>query len=99
MKEKTKKILLCLGLAGGGASAYFIGKNYIDIKKINNKLVDEIGKIQSDLNTLDVMLDASFDNIAEDIAGMHNQFALKMETIDTDITALTKHVFELENKN
>lgn len=89
MKEKTKKILLCLGLAGVGASAYFIGKNYIDIKKINDRLVDEIGKIKADFDALDVMLDGSFDTIKGDIdsideyiTDMYHQFTLKIEAIE-----------------
>lgn len=76
MKEKTKKILLCLGLAGVGASAYFIRKNYIDIKKINDKLVDEIGKIRADFDALDNMLDASFNAIKGDFEGIDDDLCI-----------------------
>lgn len=82
MKEKTKKLLLCLGLAGVGASAYFIGKNYIDIKKINDKLLDEIGKIQAEFSALEYMLDESFNAIKGDF-----------ESIDDDLCVL-EHVLK-----
>lgn len=73
MKEKTKKILLCLGLAGVGVSAYFIGKNYIDIKKVNDKLTEDIVDLYQQFNI-------KFDGIDDDLCILEH--VLKNHNID-----------------